>query len=58
MTVVGVLLFSLLGRMEGVEGAVSAGAAAHAVYYDHAFALATLRNVAATVLSFVLFWRV
>ena len=60
VTVVGVLLFSLLGQVEGADGAVTADAAAHAAHaahYGHAFALATLYNVAATVLSFVLFWR-
>ena len=60
VTVVGVLLFSLLGQVEGADGTVSADAAAHAAHaahYGHAFALATLYNVAATVLSFVLFWR-
>ncbi|MCL6455505.1 MAG: MFS transporter, partial [Ralstonia pickettii] len=57
VTVVGVLLFSLLGQVEGADGAVAAEAATHAAHYGHAFALATLYNVAATVLSFVLFWR-
>nr|WP_311527654.1 hypothetical protein [uncultured Ralstonia sp.] len=31
--------------------------AMHATHCSHAFALATLYNVGATVLAFVLFWR-
>lgn len=54
VTVVGVLLFSLLGQ---VDGADAVGSAAHAAHYGHAFVLATLYNVGATVLALVLFWR-
>ncbi|MEW1780884.1 MFS transporter [Arthrobacter sp. NPDC080086] len=54
VTVVGVLLFSLLGHVEGAEGV---DAASHAAHYDHAFAMAMLYNVAATVVALVLFWR-
>ncbi|MGN6259773.1 MAG: MFS transporter [Ralstonia sp.] len=57
VTVVGVLLFSLLGQVDGADGAVAMDAATHAAHYGHAFALATLYNVGATILSFVLFWR-
>lgn len=53
VTVVGVLLFSLLGT----DGTEAADAATHAAHYGHAFALAMLYNVAATVLALVLFWR-
>jgi len=54
VTVVGVLLFSLLGH---VDGADAVDAATHAAHYGHAFALATLYNVGATVLALLLFWR-
>jgi hypothetical protein len=56
VTVVGVLLFSLLGA-DGTEAADAAAHAAHAARYGHAFALAMLYNVAATVLALILFWR-
>ncbi|CAJ0800538.1 Multidrug resistance protein Stp [Ralstonia condita] len=54
VTVVGVLLFSLLGHVDGTD---AASPAAHAAHYGHAFALATLYNVGATVVALVLFWR-
>jgi EmrB/QacA subfamily drug resistance transporter len=54
VTVVGVLLFSLLGH---VDGADAVDATTHAAHYGHAFALATLYNVGATVLALLLFWR-
>lgn len=54
VTTVGVLLFSLLSQVERTEGAVLADAVAHAAHYGHAFALATLYDVAVTVLLFVL----
>ncbi|WP_296224672.1 MFS transporter [Ralstonia sp. UBA689] len=57
VTVVGVLLFSLLGPAEGNSMADAMGSAAHAARYGHAFALATLYNVGATVLALMLFWR-
>ena len=57
VTVVGVLLFSLLGHVEGGSTATAVGPAEQVVRYGHAFALATLYNVGATVLAFVLFWR-
>ncbi|PLT20430.1 MULTISPECIES: MFS transporter [Ralstonia] len=56
VTVVGVLLFSLLGA-DGSETADAAAHAAHVARYGHAFALAMLYNVAATVLALVFFWR-
>ena len=57
VTVVGVLLFSLLGHVEGGSAVDAVDAAAHVARYGHAFALATLYNVGATALAFVLFWR-
>lgn len=55
--VTGALLSSLLDRVKGAEGTVSADTAARAAHYGHTSALATFYNVAAMVLSFVLFWR-
>jgi purine nucleoside permease len=43
--------------VDGVDGAAAVDATTHATHYGHAFALATLYNVGATVLAFVLFWR-
>lgn len=57
MTVVDMLLFLLLGQAERAEGAMLANAVAHVAHYGHTFAPATLYNVTATVLSFVLLWR-
>ena len=51
VTVVGVLLFSLLGQVDG------GSTAAHAAHHGHAFALAMLYNVGASALALVLFWR-